>query len=233
MLSIILLVWREAEKTKECIDRILKLTDTPFELIIIDNNSEQKIKDYIYNLKDNRIKIITHQINEGIAKSYNIGAKASSGEYLAYINSDYYVTDNWASQMIKCLETTKAGMIGPMCNATGNRDQFILNQYQLPLRYIKTTHITNLMFLTKKVYQEVRGFDENFNPLTYDDLDMAEKIKAIGRKIYIDGYTFHWHDYNLTKENEDFIKIREKNKLRFRQKWGNKIADYYDNLAYK
>ena len=229
MISIILLVWKEAEKCKRCIDRIMKLTTVPFQLIIIDNNSEKDIKDHIYSIKDDRVKVITHEKNEGIAKSYNIGAREAKGEYLAYVNSDYYLTDDWAENMIKCINETKAGMVGPCCMATGNMDQYYPTQFHMPLRYIETDYVTNLMFLRKSVLEEVGYFDEAYNPYTYDDMDLAEAIKSKGYKIFVDGWTWHWHDYNMSKENEDFVKVRERNKQYFREKWGDEIAEKYEN----
>lgn len=232
VISVILLVCHKdnPEVARECIDRLLNFTDVEFEIIVINNGTNDKIEGFINSIKDKRVKIFDNTDNKGIATGLNQGIRMANGDIIAYCNSDYLVGNEWASGMIKCLNETKAGLIGCMTNASGNLDQFCPTQFQMPLKYIKTTHITVFMVFPKKVWEEVGGMDENYNPFCVEDLDFAEAVKAKGHSVHIDGWTWINHRYELSKETEEFNKIRDRNWEYFKAKWPDSWQ-FYEDLA--
>ena len=79
----------------EAIDSVLAQTYTDFELIVVDDGSEdqtaQKVKQYGEKLT------YLYQPNSGQAKARNLGYAHSNGEYLAFLDAD----DRWYPQMLE------------------------------------------------------------------------------------------------------------------------------------
>ena len=89
LLSIIIPVYQAKKYLGKCIDSILNQSFLDFELILVDdgsNDGSERICDE-YTRKDNRIKVI-HQINQGVSGARNTGLKYASGEYIAFVDAD-------------------------------------------------------------------------------------------------------------------------------------------------
>ena len=80
-----------AEKTiKRAIDSVLKQSLKDLELIIINDCSTDSTEDIILSYKDDRIKYIKHEINQGAGCARDTGIKNCSGEYIQFLDSDDY-----------------------------------------------------------------------------------------------------------------------------------------------
>ena len=74
---------------EESIDSILHQTYTNFEFIIIDDGSYDKTPEIMNSyVKDNRIRIFKNPQKLGLSKSFNLGVKKSTGEYIARHDAD-------------------------------------------------------------------------------------------------------------------------------------------------
>ena len=74
--SIIILVKDNLQYTRECIESIEKYTNhrkTPFEVIVVDNGSNQETKDYLNSCREKfyEFSVITNEQNEGFPKGNN------------------------------------------------------------------------------------------------------------------------------------------------------------------
>lgn len=93
--SIILPIYNVEKYLATCIDSILTQTYTDFEIILVDdgsNDSSPQICDK-YSKKDKRVKVI-HKINGGQADARNVGLEISKGDYICYIDSDDFLANN-------------------------------------------------------------------------------------------------------------------------------------------
>ncbi|NBJ94043.1 glycosyltransferase [Parablautia muri] len=75
---------------QEAIDSILNQNFSEWEMIIVDDGSNQQTVEVLkkYAKKNNQIKIIRNKQNLGLTKSLNIGLKKCSGRYIARMDSD-------------------------------------------------------------------------------------------------------------------------------------------------
>ena len=88
-ISIILPVYNTGDLLIETVDSILAQTFSNFELIIIDDGSNEftsKICDKM-SVKDNRVKVI-HKKNGGISETRNLGISIASGNYITFCDHD-------------------------------------------------------------------------------------------------------------------------------------------------
>lgn len=87
--SIIVPIYNSEAHLSRCIDSILAQTLTDFELILVNDGSQDnsgKICDN-YAQKDSRI-IVLHKENGGTSSARNVGLKKSRGEYITFVDSD-------------------------------------------------------------------------------------------------------------------------------------------------
>lgn len=103
LISVLLPVFNGEKYVFETIESILNQTYTNFELIIINDGSNDNSLNEINKFDDNRIKLINQQ-NQGLAKSLNIAASLSKGKYLARIDADDICVPNRFQLQINYLE---------------------------------------------------------------------------------------------------------------------------------
>ena len=96
MISVIVPVYNAELTLRRCVDSILKQSYHSFEVILIDDGSEDlsgRICDE-YSKKDDRI-IAIHQNNQGVSTARNRGLDIAKGEFIAFIDSDDYVESDY------------------------------------------------------------------------------------------------------------------------------------------
>jgi GT2 family glycosyltransferase len=116
ILSIIILSFNTADITVNCLKSIFQdkgLKQTPFEIIIIDNNSHDDSLLKIKKLKNceamrsppmtDNIKIIANKENFGFGKANNQGVKIAQGNYILFLNSDTIILHSAISQSLDWL----------------------------------------------------------------------------------------------------------------------------------
>ena len=88
-ISVIIPVYNVDKYLDECLDSVENQTLKDLEIICVDDGSTDNSAEILKNHrdKDNRIKIITKQ-NGGVSDARNVGIDASTGEYIAFLDSD-------------------------------------------------------------------------------------------------------------------------------------------------
>lgn len=107
LISVIVPVYRVEEYLERCVKSILSQTYKNLEVILVDDGSPDQcpaICDACAE-KDARVKVI-HQENKGLSGARNAGIDAASGEYLAFVDSDDYVSPHFIEELYQLLQDT-------------------------------------------------------------------------------------------------------------------------------
>lgn len=90
LISIITPSYNSKRFIKETIDSVLSQTYQNWEMIIVDDCSDDNSVNYIRNLikNDSRIKLITLEKNLGAAEARNKALEVAKGRYIAFLDSD-------------------------------------------------------------------------------------------------------------------------------------------------
>lgn len=116
-ISIIIVNYKTPQLLKECVTSIVEKTfDLKFEIVIVDNNSEDESEMLIKNYFP-KVKWINSGYNAGFARANNLGIRNAVGNYILLLNSDTIVNEKTLINTLndyKELEKTnqKIGMLG-------------------------------------------------------------------------------------------------------------------------
>jgi len=120
-ISVLLPTFNNSAYLSTAIESILNQTYTNFELIIINDGSNDNTE-YIlssYQSFDSRIKVINNKRNLGVANSLNLGINESCGEFIARMDGDDISTPTRFEMQINFLEEN------PEISILGSRVDFI------------------------------------------------------------------------------------------------------------
>lgn len=102
MISIIVPVFNVEKYILDCLNSIKKQTYTDFEVIIVNDGSQDKsveiINKFLIDNKDMRFKLY-NKTNGGLSDARNYGTNLANGKYIIFLDSDDY----WDEGLLKCI----------------------------------------------------------------------------------------------------------------------------------
>lgn len=95
-ISVIMAIYNTEEFLEQSIQSVLDQSYQTFELLLIDDNSNETCDRKIKELAglDNRIKCFQFQERKGVGAARNYGIEQASGEYIYFLDSDDYLSPN-------------------------------------------------------------------------------------------------------------------------------------------
>jgi glycosyltransferase involved in cell wall biosynthesis len=103
LISVILPVYNGEKTLRETIQSVLNQTFTDFELIIINDGSQDSTLEIISSIHDSRIKVFSYP-NSGVSASRNRGISHGMGEYITFIDADDLWTPDKLEKQLKVLQ---------------------------------------------------------------------------------------------------------------------------------
>lgn len=112
MTSIIIITYNRAAMLKQAIQSVLEQTVQDWELIIVDDGSDDGTEEFITSLKDDRIRYIKKGHSGNLSYLRNIGMQQAKGAFIAFLDSD----DIWKSTKLEeQLDTLKENCEAEYC----------------------------------------------------------------------------------------------------------------------
>ena len=110
IISIIVPIYNAEKFLASCIDSILSQTFKNFELLLIDDGSQDSSLSICqrYQQNDNRITVF-HKSNEGVTAARKYGVEKAKGEYICFVDADDIIPKNSLALLYK--EHDNADMI--------------------------------------------------------------------------------------------------------------------------
>lgn len=234
--SIIILTYNGLRYSKECVESIRRYTEKDYEIIVVDNNSNDGTKKWLSMQKD--IKPIYNKENLGFPKGCNQGINAANGDDVLLLNNDVIVTPNWLKNLRTCLYSNKGiGAVGPVTNKCSNGQSINinikLNSINEMLRWCERYNKSNCckwqekdrlvgfcLFIKKEVINKIGLLDERFSPGNYEDDDYSLRIRKAGYKLILCKDTFIYHYGGASFSRCDYLRLLQINKSKFEEKWG-------------
>lgn len=230
--AIIIISFNQLKYTKGCVDSIVKNTNYPYRILIIDNGSDKETIEYLQSLeKQNIADVIFSQENLGWVKAVNKGIAACNLPYVCVMNNDVLAYPNWLSQMVEVAQKNEnVGIVNPLWELPKRFKGTIDDYYNKVItrqagQYIETDWARGFCFLIKRqVIDKIGGLDEVYSPGYYDDWDYSIRAINAGFTCVQAKGAFVYHYKNITI-NEIFGKstldsLIHKKGIIFYKKWG-------------
>ena len=212
LISVIIPVYKVEKYLEECVDSIISQTYENLEIILVDDGSPDKCPDLCdrYKETDGRIKVI-HKENGGLSSARNAGIDICSGEYIAFIDSDDRIAEDYMEKLCSAIETENADIA--MCDfmytgllAQYNKKynslrfpRFIADWREVLRRYYEDENGTALVVAWGKLYRR-----ELFRTLRYpvgriheDEFVFAELMLNCRKAVWIEEKLYFY----LQREN--------------------------------
>jgi len=235
--SILIVAYNRLDKTKRCVESIIEYTENiNYELILIDNGSSDGTFEYFKSINYNNKKIIKITKNLQFAYGISVGTKYCTGKYIAFLNNDMIVTENWLSNILKCFESDER--IGLVCTMSSNISNFQQVQFTYENHEEMKKKAANFNISDpKKWHERLRlitagsvykaecihicgNFDYGFYHDFADD-DLTFHIRRAGYKTVLCKDTFVCHDHVMGTEKKpgEFEKSLKIGRENFKKKY--------------
>lgn len=254
-ISIIIVNKNNKKELKRCINSIIKSTYKNFEIIIVDNNSNDKrLEKYYKNISKNekiRIESIKEE-NWNLSKLNNLGAKKSTGEYLIFLNKNVkLLSKDWLEIILSNCQRNDVGGIGTKIiyknkrikhagiaiNLMGTVGYVNKNEKSKSPGYFGRIMIQQnvmavsgeLIGISKNIFNQIDGFDEELS-YEFSNVDLCFKIIEIGKSVIYNPYVVAC-SYSDLQDNKN-INLKEKQEEMIKKKW-NKYFEKEDRYFNK
>lgn len=259
MISIIIPNKDHIEMLSPCITSILdKTTYKNYEIIIVENNSEEKDTFGYYEevSKNERVKIVYWEGIFNFSAINNYGAQHAKGEYFVLLNNDTeIISHDWLEQMLMYAQRPDVGAVGAMLYYADDTIQHAGvvvgiggyaghifkgakrgdNGYMFRLCTAQNLSAVTgaCIMVPKKVWDQVGGLDEQF-VVAANDVDLCLRIRKEGYLIVWTPYAELYHYESKSRGYEDTPEKKKRFEgevRRFGERWKKELetGDPYYN----
>jgi len=193
-ISVLLSTYNNEKTIKLSIGSILDQTYKNFELLIIDDGSEDNTLQICKSFSDSRIKLFKNDSNIGLTKSLNKVSQYATGKYLARQDGDDISLNNRLQKQIAVFNKFDNLDIVTSRAYVKNSNRIIPKyrnyiSYKILINYLNpfihgTLMIKNDSFIKLNRYNENFIYAQDYK-LFYDAIKLNMKIKVISQPIYI------------------------------------------------
>ncbi|MFC1709284.1 glycosyltransferase [Candidatus Omnitrophota bacterium] len=190
--SVIVPTYNSERTIKKCIDSLLDIDYSNYEIIIVDDGSSDKTRKILSEHKG-VIGVIESQ-HSGPSRCRNIAVKDAKGDFIAFTDSDCIVDRNWIKELIKGFTQERVVGVGGIQispndeTSFGKRVQEFFELTGFLGGYIKSGRNEELVEVShnpscnavyrKSAFLEIGGFDEKLWPS--EDVDLDYRLKKKG-----------------------------------------------------
>ena len=162
---------------------VVQATDKRFEILVVDGGSSDRTLEVANEYADQ--VLVRRRTPVGAAR--NFGAKAASGEILAFIDADTIANPQWINSIASAFEreSSAVGLTGPTLPYDGRSSDLITYRLwtiylQRLLLYLEMPHVIGFNCAYRRApFLSVGGFDEDM--VMSEDIKLAHKIRRYGK----------------------------------------------------
>lgn len=237
MISIIIPAYNLLELTKKLVYSIHKYTkDIDYELICIDDSSNDGTYDYFKTVTDKAIRL---DIRQGFSYICNkgLGYASKDCEFVTIMNNDMFVGPGWLSDLVKTYNILVEKKINVWCVSSklvyGNFSEeafiqecgkYINEQPYLINNVTVGSEIFPSIIPTKLIIKNGLFHPDFHKGMYYEDVDMYHRYKSRGYIAYRspNSRVFHFGPNSTAPMIKNIKELTLRNKTIFQKKWGRR-----------
>lgn len=101
LISVIIPTYNRVQVLPKAIKSVLEQSFENWELIVVDDGSEDGTEDVVLSFLDDKRIVYKYQINTGVSAARNLGASIAKGKYLVFLDSD----DNFLNHALEAFQS--------------------------------------------------------------------------------------------------------------------------------
>lgn len=215
--TIAILNYNGQEMLEAYLPKVLYSSKGNFDVCVIDNASTDKSIEYMEQWHP-EVRVVQLNENHGFARGYNKGLETITTEYIALINSDILVTNNWLDPIIELMNSDRSiAAVQPKILSLEKKDSFeyagagggMIDKLGYPFcrgRVFDQLEIDNnqyddtidvfwvsgaAMVVRTDLYKKFGGFDHDFFA-HHEEIDLCWRLKNAGFSLkYMGSSTVH------------------------------------------
>jgi GT2 family glycosyltransferase len=243
--SVAIINWNSGSRLRPCVESLL-LTTTTSEILVIDNASEDSSMESIEGFR-NRVHFVRNSTNRGFAAGVNQAFQSTSSSYVLILNPDVRAMPGAVELLEEFLKDhPRAGAAGGHVG-----DKYLPKAFPTAISLVRENLGTRgqtprphpmepgdegsdplapipveqpaaaALMIRRDAYDEIGGFDEQFYPAWYEDVDFCRRLKARGWDIYFVPRAEFNHEGGYSANAlgpETFVRSYYGNQLRYAKK---------------
>ena len=161
MISIIVPIYNAERYLEACLDSLLSQSEKELQILLVDDGSTDGslaiAKEYA--AKDTRVEVF-HQSNAGQSAARNVGLQHAKGEFIAFVDADDKIAENWCERHLEAIEGADYIQSGYLRVEDGQtlEPQLPKHRYQFTspcMRLYRREAIQDLRFEKGMIYEDV------------------------------------------------------------------------------
>lgn len=204
-LSVVIPTYSRLDLLDRCISSLLNQTASKeMEIVVVDNASPTRISDFIEHRFGCKVRTLRLDRNYFFCGAVNRGASLASGQYLAILNDDSWVEQDWAEEALKTLDEStgiagvaslvisdvRSGVVdsaGDHMDVTGRATNL---SWMEPISSVEQRIVEvfsaagSCAVYRRDLFDEVGGLDEDFIAY-YDDVDLGFRLRLRGYSVVL------------------------------------------------
>jgi len=189
----------DTDKLMMSIDSILNQTYTNFEIVIVDDMTNEKNRKYLQNLQNvnYKINILKNAENMGLAKSLNRAIDFSKGQYIFRMDTDDIALPNRFSEQIKILKRGHS-ITTARVSLINDDGEYLGETRKIPFYNISKSILLYYLFSNGAIHPLIAAKREVFDEFKYDgNLKFGQDFELWMRMSK--KYKIYFHDEILLK----------------------------------
>ena len=214
LVSVIIPIYNIEPYLRRCVDSVLAQTYRSLEIILVDDGSTDKCGEICdeYAARDNRIKVI-HKENMGVAAARNSALDIMSGKYIACIDGDDMVRENYIEFLYGLIKEYGADVSicsinfikdGKMINHLGkSKKPVVMDNKALMFQAVRAMLFSNSVCFSlfkREIFDNLRFPDGKI----YEDIPtVLDAYLKCGRAVFCNNplYMYIYREGSITKRD--------------------------------
>ncbi len=234
-LTLILPAWNGAACIGDCLSSVVRQWQAGDALIVVDNGSSDGTPDWVERHFP-QARVLRQEYNRGYGGGANCGLAQASTDAVVILNQDLVLADNCLAALRQRLALSGPAVVGgKLLYPDGRTIQHAGGIIHLPRgvadhygyrqlddgRYDRVTapdYVTGALFaIDRRVYEAVGGFDEDFFPAYYEEVDYCYRAREAGFPIIYEpaAIALHYESQTQDKRSLEYHQMINAHRVRF------------------
>ena len=214
------------ELLEQAVETVRLQTHEDVELVVVDGGSTDGTREYLEGLDYDALQTVYHDSPRGLSNARNAGIEKSSGEYIAFLDSDDLLYPHAVDTLVGALER-RDGCAGAFGSKKIVTQRGRVKERRAPEGIMTQSTFENAMSIggpsatlfLRSALEEVGGFDESLP--SREDIDLYLKVLKRYDLVGVDKFCCErrMHAHQISKDTESVREahaaIAEKHGLRY------------------